>query len=180
MTGGAAYYRRAAFSFSETMQPTTLLLILLVLSFAAYQVGMRRSVALVRGKVHNLHSLPSYYGYYTALWCSLPALLLFVLWLAFQDTIIVQLVTHDLPIFMDAAGVKSMVDFVLLDESAVPDTVQDVGADVAGPFTQRVVQRRLFQVTRFLRDGGVLGPSLTFADVVGANVTCGRCRGDRS
>ncbi len=76
-----------------------LIVILLGLSAAAYQLGRRRSVVMGRqlGSVRKLHSLPSYYGYYTALWCSLPALLLFLLWLAFQDTIIIQLVTHDLP-----------------------------------------------------------------------------------
>ena len=76
-----------------------LLIILLGLSAAAYHVGRRRSLVVGRqlGGGRKLHSLPSYYGYYTALWCSLPALLLFVLWLAFQDTIILQLVTHDLP-----------------------------------------------------------------------------------
>ena len=39
-------------------------------------LGRGRSVALVGGlsKSSTLHSLPGYYGYFTAIWCLLPAL----------------------------------------------------------------------------------------------------------
>ena len=81
------------------MQYYVLVLVLLGLTAVAYHLGRRRALVMGRqlGGIRKLHSLPSYYGYYTALWCSLPALLIFGLWLIFQDTIIVQLVTHDLP-----------------------------------------------------------------------------------
>src|SRR5215207_75079 len=47
--------------------------------------------------MRNLHSLPSYYGTLTALWCALPALLVLGLWLIFQDSIIIGLVKEHLP-----------------------------------------------------------------------------------
>jgi len=44
-----------------------------------------------------LHSLPSYYGYYVAIWCGLPTLALFVLWLILQPIIVDGLVISSLP-----------------------------------------------------------------------------------
>lgn len=81
------------------MNTGTLLLALLLLSAAAYYLGRQRSVAVAggRGGVHSLHSLPSYYGFLTAIWCGVPALVLIGVWLSVQDTVITQLVTADLP-----------------------------------------------------------------------------------
>lgn len=61
-------------------------------------MGLRRSVAVVGGqsKVHQLHSRPAYYGMLTALWCGLPALIVFVFWQAFESQIITQLVVNGL------------------------------------------------------------------------------------
>ena len=53
--------------------------------------------ALAGGKVRNLHSLPAYYGLYVAIWAALPALLILGLWLAFEGTIISQLIVSTLP-----------------------------------------------------------------------------------
>ena len=51
------------------------------LGLLAYTVGQRRALASAAGQLSTLHSLPSYYGWYAALWCVLPGLLLAVLWL---------------------------------------------------------------------------------------------------
>ena len=87
------------------MTPAALLLALAVFSVAAFWIGKSRSLALVGGSrgVRNLHSLPSHYGVMTALWCALPALAVILLWLAFQDAIILRLVTAQLP-----AGVRDL------------------------------------------------------------------------
>jgi len=45
----------------------------------------------------SMHSLPSYYGTFTALWCLLPAVLLLGVWIAFEDAIITSLVVDSLP-----------------------------------------------------------------------------------
>ena len=44
-----------------------------------------------------LHSRPTYYGALTALWCGIPALLIFGFWLAFEPTIVTNLVVAGLP-----------------------------------------------------------------------------------
>jgi phosphate transport system permease protein len=81
------------------MSPTTLLIILLALSSFGYYIGRRRAFAVAgdAANVKNLHSRPAYYGALTALWCGIPALLLFGFWLAFESTIITTLVVADLP-----------------------------------------------------------------------------------
>jgi len=86
------------------MQATVLLVVLLALSALAFHLGRRRSHAVGReaGGLRHLHSLPGYYGYYTALWCALPALVVFALWIALQDTVITSMMVGHLPAEMQA------------------------------------------------------------------------------
>ncbi len=81
------------------MTPTTILAALLMLSAAAFYFGRRRAFAIAgeAGGIRHLHSRPTYYGVLTALWCGIPALLMFGIWLGFQDKIITNLVIADLP-----------------------------------------------------------------------------------
>ncbi len=62
------------------MSFTLLVAVLLVLTLVSYQLGRRRVLAAAGGSVKDMHSLPSYYGAYVALWCGVPALLLVVAW----------------------------------------------------------------------------------------------------
>ncbi len=76
-----------------------LLIALLGLSTAAYYLGRRKAFALA-GRAEeavNLHSRPTYHGALTALWCAIPALLIFGFWLAFESQVITHLVVKDLP-----------------------------------------------------------------------------------
>ncbi len=79
------------------MPLSTLIFVLLAFSSLAYVLGRRRSLKVTGGQIKNLHSLPSYYGFYTALWCLIPAVFTLILWMAFEDQIITSLVTQDLP-----------------------------------------------------------------------------------
>ena len=56
-----------------------LLTALLLTLFSAYSLGQSkaRSIALTQGR---LHSLPSHYGGYVAIWCGVPLVLLLLLW----------------------------------------------------------------------------------------------------
>ncbi|QQS54951.1 MAG: phosphate ABC transporter permease subunit PstC [Candidatus Competibacteraceae bacterium] len=74
-----------------------LLLILLLLSSAAYYLGRNRAFRVAGNHIRNLHSLPSFYGSYTALWCGLPALIVIVVWAVLQPGIILELVVAGLP-----------------------------------------------------------------------------------
>jgi phosphate transport system permease protein len=83
----------------RSMTPVSLLIVLLALSTAAYYLGRHKAFALA-GRADGfvkLHSRPTYHGALTALWCAIPALLLFGCWLAFETQIITHLVVRDLP-----------------------------------------------------------------------------------
>jgi phosphate transport system permease protein len=84
------------------MQSSVILIVLLGLVAIAYHFGRKRAVAVAGGhtQIKTLHSLPSYYGFYAALWAGLPALLLLGLWSGLQDTIITALVKSELPAAM--------------------------------------------------------------------------------
>jgi phosphate transport system permease protein len=90
------------------MSPSVLLVLLLVLMALAYRIGSKRAIRVAGGvgQIKTLHSLPSYYGLYAALWSGVPALLLLGLWLGFQETIITALVQAQLPGEM-TAGLSS-------------------------------------------------------------------------
>ena len=81
------------------MRILSLTLLLLAASALAYALGRQRAFALAGGRrnIRSLHSLPSHYGYLTALSCALPAFALLALWLAFEPKIINALVLADLP-----------------------------------------------------------------------------------
>jgi len=72
------------------MQFPTLFLMLLGIMVLAYWLGYRRTVSVAGGRdrIKTLHSLPSYYGLYAALWAGLPALLLLGFWIGFQEVIV--------------------------------------------------------------------------------------------
>ena len=79
------------------MQLFILLLVLLLLTVIAYRMGLGRAVRVAGPRISTLHSLPSYYGYYVALWCGVPAVALIALWLAFEPTLVQSLVVSALP-----------------------------------------------------------------------------------
>jgi len=81
------------------MSPTTLMFVLLGLSVVGYYMGRRKAFSVTgsAGRVQELHSRPTYYGALTALWCGIPAVLLYSFWLAGEDTVIIQLLVAQLP-----------------------------------------------------------------------------------
>jgi phosphate transport system permease protein len=79
------------------MSNLILLVATLLMATTAYWMGRRRALALAGPRRHSLHSLPSYYGLYVALWCGLPALAVGAIWIGFQPAIIDRLVIDAIP-----------------------------------------------------------------------------------
>lgn len=77
----------------------TILITLLALLIFSYFIGRKRSIAVstIEKGQRNLHSLPSYYGYMVAIWAGIPALLILVLWSAFNSSIVTSLTVSGLP-----------------------------------------------------------------------------------
>ncbi len=80
------------------MQTSTVLLVLAGLSFVSFYLGRKRSFVVAEGGMYVLHSLPKHYGYMAALWAGLPALLLLVVWMAFESSVLEKLVLAELPL----------------------------------------------------------------------------------
>ncbi len=74
-------------------------LILTLLTAASYFRGSLRAKNIVKSGDENekLHSLPGYYGIYTAIWCAVPALLLYFIWQIAEPVILTAKTTQGLP-----------------------------------------------------------------------------------
>ena len=81
------------------MSGPVLVIALLAVTAFAFHLGRRRAFAVsaATGGVKNLHSLPAYYGSLTALWCALPAVIVFGLWVSLESQIVESLVVAKLP-----------------------------------------------------------------------------------
>jgi phosphate transport system permease protein len=81
------------------ISPTLIVAMSLALSGAAYFLGRNKALRVAGGTagIKNLHSLPTHYGALAALWCGIPAFLIFGCWMTLQDTLITGLVVSDLP-----------------------------------------------------------------------------------
>jgi phosphate transport system permease protein len=113
------------------MNAPLLIAVLLALSSLAYYLGRRRAFNVAQGAIRNLHSLPTYYGLYTAIWCGIPALLLVALWLAFESSIITELVVAGLPEELRALG-SDRLNLVINDiKNLVSGNITSRQADAA-------------------------------------------------
>jgi phosphate transport system permease protein len=79
------------------MYTLILISILLLLMAGGFYFGRQRALVVSNGNIQVLNSLPSYYGYYTALWCGIPALIIFTFWQFFETAVITNLVVAGLP-----------------------------------------------------------------------------------
>lgn len=74
-----------------------LFLAILLFSTAAYLVGRSAGNRFIAEHGPETHSLPSYHGAFVAVWVGVPALILLLLWLAFQGQVLDRLVLASLP-----------------------------------------------------------------------------------
>ncbi|VDC30730.1 phosphate ABC transporter permease subunit PstC [Pseudogemmobacter humi] len=74
-----------------------LLTILAVLAAAGYVLGRRRALAVAGGDPKQLHSLPGFYGWHTAILAFVPGFLVLLLWLVIQPLVIERGVAAHLP-----------------------------------------------------------------------------------
>ena len=78
------------------MQLTILATAVLALTVLGFYFGRRRVLAASGKELRRLHSMPAYHGWYVALWCALPALLVLILRLALEGRILEGLVVSHL------------------------------------------------------------------------------------
>ena len=70
-----------------------------MIGVAGFYLGRGRSLSVAGGLSHtkHLHSLPGYYGYYTAIWCLLPALAVLLAWILLEPKVILAMLVQSLP-----------------------------------------------------------------------------------
>ena len=115
------------------MQLFILVAALLILTAVAFYAGRDRALATAGGSPRRLHSLPSHYGFYVALWSGLPVFILLLAWLALEPFMIKQLVisllspehqalpAHQLDLLLN--DVRNIAAGVSRSEGAAPDVV---------------------------------------------------------
>lgn len=87
---------------------------ILGLSALGFWLGRRRALTAERaGEGRYLHSLPEHYGYYVALWCGLPSLLLLLVWLFAQPVLLEWLLVARLPDELTAELTAGQLDLLL-------------------------------------------------------------------
>ena len=92
------------------MPTQTILITLIALLIFSYFIGHKRSIAvssLDKGR-RNLHSRPHYYGYMVAIWAGIPAILILMLWSAFNSSIVTSLTVSGLPETMQSQSKDSL------------------------------------------------------------------------
>ena len=71
------------------MQLTILLIAILALAVIGLYFGRRRALRSAGSNLGKLHSMPSYHGWYVALWCGIPSgIVLIVVWLIIEAPIL--------------------------------------------------------------------------------------------
>ncbi len=70
-----------------------------MLILLGFYMGRNKALAVCAGLggPPALHSRPFYYGALTAIWCAVPALIIFSFWMFFKSTLIMDMVIADLP-----------------------------------------------------------------------------------
>jgi len=104
------------------MNYSTLIIAVFIALGAAYLLGRNRARALA-GQGERMHSLPTHYGALTALWTTLPPLILIILWVMLEPRIIDALLTAQLPETIRNASEAE----VRLALSKVHNIAQDAG-----------------------------------------------------
>ena len=152
------------------MSPATILTALLILSSAAYYLGRKKAFAVAgkAGGTRYLHSRPIYYGALTALWCGIPALLLFGFWLAFDDKVISNLVVSGLP-----EAIRT------LPENRLNLVVNDIknlvnGNVVAGAVTATIQEAAAHYKNLKATSNAALAVGMLFLSTVGTLAVCRR------
>ena len=134
------------------MESSTVLLILAGITALGFVLGRRR--ALIGGALERFHSLPVYYGGYVALWCMLPALILFAFWHSFEPAFIRGQVLGSLPPEIQALP-EAELGLVFNDIQNLVRGVVGMGEPSEAVVTGAAYYERLYHISRLALTGCV-------------------------
>ncbi len=117
-----------------------LLGLLLLLSSIGYVIGRKKAFSVAGGNqgLKLMHSRPVHYGALTAMWCGIPALIIYAAWLALEPSVITSLVVGGLPDEVRALP-DGRINLLLNDiRNLVKGNIVSAAAD---PFIQQAADR---------------------------------------
>lgn len=140
---------------------------ILVIATGGYVLGRNRAMVSAGGNIRSLHSLPSYYGWNTFMFVSVPSLLFMVAWMLVAPLFLDNRISQTIP---DAAiGDGSSLSLVMADVRRVSE-----GLDIAvrqGALTEddaRTIEADTTDVRGLLGDVGVALGAEVSGDVLRA------------
>ena len=131
-------------------------MVVAILAIFSYLIGRFRSVSLA-GSKHNgqkLHSLPTYYGYTTAIWCGVPALILLFLWTVFEPVLVNGMVINQLPAEMQA--VSSGEQSLILNDIRLMASQDEIDIDSSETAAVAVYLKELQSTSLWIRNALVI------------------------
>lgn len=102
------------------MTTQILFYVLIAIALVGYLLSRKRAQAYKRRLTDDgeaMHSLPKYYGYYTAIWAGIPALLLLVVWISLENTVIDGVLKNHIPTSMHSENMSLILNDIKLAAS---------------------------------------------------------------
>lgn len=101
------------------MTTATIIYVLIAIAVAGYFVSKSRASTYQHrlaadSQATPFHSLPKYYGYYTALWAAIPAILLLLIWIALENTVINNAISSQLPASLQDKNISLVLNNIKL------------------------------------------------------------------
>jgi len=127
------------------VQVSLVFLLVGLLASAAFALGRGRALAAT-SQSGRLHSLPGYYGWYAALWCGIPGLLVALAWVLFASSALDRLTLSAQP---DLAAASPAEQALFLNDVKI---LAGGGTGEAAPAVEAAVARYTA-----LRQGGLVG-----------------------
>ena len=142
-----------------------LFLTILGLSLVAYLVGLASGRRFLAAEGEAMHSLPSYHGAYVAIWVGVPALVLVILWLLFQNGVIDALLWRSLPHTLTGGADEARRSLILSDIRNVAAGVifSEPSPDVAAAAERLNRWRGIVRIALFVTVFSVMLAGLFFA-----------------
>lgn len=136
------------------MSIATLVLVVLALAAAGFARGrfVAYRSAEGAGGIRALHSLPSHHGMMVAMWCTLPALAVVIIWNLFEPMVVTGLIDSSMPEQVRSAGPKS----IELYRNNIDNLVAAGNIGKIGDAEKRAVATRLASLQSIARAGLVV------------------------
>lgn len=137
------------------MTTATIIYVLIAIAVVGYFVSKSRASTYQHrlatdSQAATFHSLPKYYGYYTALWAIIPAILLLLIWIAMETTVINNAIADQLPASLKDKNISLILNNIKLAAGAATVDSDPEIAKLADYYTAAKSQSSLLKTVLVL------------------------------